>query len=237
MNTYSFLLNLDTILDLTLGAYDLVYPGGHEGLLERGYIERRSDILSRLDPKIDDDAIRVRLGMGQDMESDLMLIKASSMSAILIELADQIREHIGYPKEHPAYVAYDITLNMMDVKLPKEWIKSLALAIKTILQVDTVTIVKVPLTKLTPEYIKSAYTHVVIRDLNDWTMMHLHALASNPMQQVTIVAPFMLLPDQHDGHSPAEIIRALRSTYHPKVNLEVIPLSSYSILDPLVQDQ
>ena len=230
MKTEKILINIDCIFDTLLGCVFAVNPDWVTPLAQSGYIGRVHNTLSLLYSEIDDELVRQRY-----LERDIEILQQSRRTNMLTLLADYIRQSNHNP-DHPEALDYQVTINTYPYEIEAADLREMFGFIKDILDVAVLNHIHVPLSKLTPSYIKSYYSRFIIYSLNEWTELHGPALVDCKIPKVTCVVPLCYRAGMELKGDMQEAMKWTSAGFSSALDVEFVNLSDMSVCIPADYD-
>lgn len=183
---YSILVDLDAILDTRLGTLGVLDEGiGKKMSLSRLYVERETDVFSKIDPNVDDSKY-----------NDLYLkrnentLRLSVMTDIPYQLGIGLRSLIPQVNNGLIDGNIEIVINTYPYKLSSDIKRLIARGVKMYIE-DPVRVVSkyIDVYALTPNSIKDTYDEWYAYDIDQWLAIHQTEILTCKMKKVMITLP------------------------------------------------
>jgi hypothetical protein len=233
-DTYKTYITLDCLWDTLHGTIRKYNDTIALEILANGYLERRSNILSRYHPKIDDNAIK-ELWCNRDYDT----FKLSLTTNMFNMLAMHGHDNRVLEKDHPYKKQLILYLNTYPYNFNKDFLKVLIKLIKEELKCDKVLRIHIPPYEISNDYIKSMDIHrFITHDLEFFLTNHLSNLDPNKcIPFVRVVAPFSFCKEkahlENVDKTPIETLcKQIHTTFRAWVDFEILPLQDFSLCPP-----
>lgn len=227
MKVHRILLNIDCIFDVMLGCVTYCNPDWVEPMFANGYMERLHNTLSYFNPAIDDALIKKTWE-----ERDTHILKLSPRTNLVNLLAGYIKKSNVGDSEHPQALDYKIVINTYPYNFTQIELRVLFTCLKEILQVNTLTRVHMPLTEITPEYLKASFNRFIVYEFHEWLLSQKANFSNCKIPFVVVVAPLIYLPGNEDKRDEREVMKWVPAGLSSIFDLEFIPLNEVSISVP-----
>ena len=227
MDEHRILVSIDTILDTVMAVAMSMDEENLPRLAEEGYHVRFSNDLSFILPEFDMEEFNSRWA-----KRDVSILRLAFSTPVLSQLMSRMEETTGLPEDHPLATSFELTLNTYPYRLSEEDSKAMQEHLSGLLNVD-ITMIRYPLRKLTPKWLRDNCSQFIIRDLDEWVGVHLDELGTTNIPEVSCIAPFTLREGVEPGSVPPgeldDIKKALVSTFSAALDLEIVTLGTMSI--------
>lgn len=244
-NAISFYVELDTLLDTKLGVLRSQFEKTAKNIYTdkgsmRLYTHRIHDNFGRIyeDPNY----------VHQDFvdafsNRDVSTLKHSYLTCMIKPLKEELEHCKDETRGSPWKNTLQFHVNYWPYKLSSRAIKSIELALFSMLKVENLKLVSYPPELTSLAFLKSQYTIAFIRSHNDWDKIHQEHNKRNGDPTFRIIAPALLLPDfdeealrswcrDMNEESPFTAIEMGCATLY---GLELLGASSFSINNELYQ--
>lgn len=223
------LITLDSLFDTRLSCIKKFNKGiAGEIIQSDKYFLRSSNVFSLLNNKVNDEIIN-RIWKHRDDE-----ILRMSFATNIINILKQIVDNYSIlDNDHPEYIEMHLVISLYPYTIQKKELKELIRSLKFVIKPKSILCTKKGIKDLSPIYIKDNYDHLIIHDLDEWITIHCDELKENPIPFTTITGPVI--------HNKLKIHESINPLIYDKisldlgthVNVELLPLSEYSICPPI----
>lgn len=229
------LIELDMLLDSRLGVISQMDINLADRILSRGYVNRKTDNFTVLDPSFDIDEYRRRY-KARDVET-LKESRCTPIAVVLNSITNQLEKQ---QINTPLVSGITITVNIHPYRLTDEEKSVLVDMVSEYTSLTSdIKLIDLPLSNITPTYIKETYTAVFLYNFDEWLSIHRDALSVCKMPTVTMVAPALFvdkIPTQAEiTHPTAGVVdpfAALEAGLLEFVGLVLIDIKYASITIP-----
>lgn len=197
-------------------------------LVKNGYLDRLHNTLSLINPDIDDLAIQERY-----KNRDINLLKLTKRTNLVSLIANYISHSKTGDPDHPQSLDYKIVVNTYPYVFENNELRELFLCLKEIWQIDSVTRVHLPVSEISPEYIKDRFDRFILYDFDEWLGIHRLKLNECKIPLITCVVPLCFrkgMELQTDDHDAAKWIT---NAFSHVLDVEFIRLADVSFTIPI----
>ena len=234
MISTKILIDLDSIFDTYLGCAEKNNPLWLKVLLQNGYIHRMHNTLSLINHEIDDDKV-----LDTYLNRDASILRISKASNMLNVFTNSVAISNGFEVGHPEHVDYTFTINTYPYELTNAELRELFKQLQYILGVSKITRVHMPISELTPLYLKDRFTDFVIYDFSEWCKHNRLLLNNTKLPNVNCITPFILRPGMETACALDELDKisdVLRTGLRFHLKVDFLPLSEFSVRGGLNPD-
>lgn len=228
------LVDLDSILDTRLGTLARISPELAREAAGEKYLKRETDKLGTVLGKPEHDEAFKRLYAERDTDT----LKASVMSQIVLMVNEMTRGWEQLMKSTPHVEDIAVDLNVYPYKLSAEEKDELEKVVLHYSALETqVSVIDVPIKRLTPRHLDSRYSSVIMYDFNGWMEYHGKSLPENKIPSLTFIVP-RLYPERppteeeikKEGFESIDAYTALQFGLAEFISIQAIPVEHFCIL-------
>ena len=232
--TYKTYTTIDCLWDTIHGTVVRYDKDIAHDIINQGYYERRTNVMSRYHPDIDDEEF-YKLWLARDYET----FKLSHTNNLFNMLRMHGEESKILPKNHPYKKQLHLFLNTYPYNLSNKFVKELLTLLKEELVVDKIFRVHFPHYELSTKWIKeNRVDRFIITDFATFNNMN---FTTGDVQQgipfVRCVAPFVYANafadrETYDKMPIPTIAKMYQDAFRYCLDVEILPLFDYSICPP-----
>lgn len=233
---------MDCLMDTVIGTVRTMNEHEAERLIELGYLKRSNNHLSQINPKIND-----QLFFDAYAKRDFEVLKKSYTTNIPVLLRANNMAISTLEDDHPEKYELVVILNTWPYLLQDHVVRTFMGEIQKRINPKRVKRIHMPISRLTPKYIKKNFTQFIIPSYAEWIKYHLYELRENQLALVRCIAPEIYLTQQevddayskklikehykldYDKFDLSKTVELVNKGMSTHLNLELLPLTDFSL--------
>ena len=246
MKIEKVMLMLDCVFDTVIGSARMMNEEEAERLIELGYLSRKDNHLSTLNPKINE-----QLFLEYYNNRNVETLKKSYTTNIINILKMENMNNQILEESHPDKQELVIILNTWPYLIHESVVKAILKELRDRIRPKNVKRIHLPISQLTPKYIKKNFNKFIIPSSNEWFKHHLKELRETQIALIKCIAPEEYLTQQDvDEAYSRKLIKSHYKLEYEKydltktsdminkglsshINLELLPLVDFSLCPPI----
>ena len=235
MKTYKYYTTIDVLWDTLWGTLRKFDEGIALEILDMGYHSRRTNVLSRYHPDIDDNEIG-KLWLARDFETFKLSYSTNMFNMLMI----QGKKINSLDHDHPDKLRMELVLNVHPYDLSKPFIKTLINFIKEETEFNAVKWVSFPSFQLSPDFIRANnINQIIISNLAELVNIHLsnrEVIYGIPF--VKCMAPYFFIKEKAhlekvDKRPLDHINELVNARLRSHIDVQLLDLAEFSLIPPI----